>query len=42
MRPRSALLTIILAVILATTVIGVGTRMTVADATNDAPAMRSL
>lgn len=42
MRPKAAFYTILLAAILATTVIGVGTRVTSAQGTVDAPAMRSL
>lgn len=42
MRPKIALLTIVLAAVLATTVIGFGTRMTGTDHSYDAPAMRSL
>jgi len=40
MRPKTAFLTILLAAVLATTVIGIGTRSTHADV--DAPSMRSL
>ena len=40
MRPKIAFLTILLVAVLATTVIGIGTRATQADA--DRPAMRSL
>lgn len=42
MRPKTAFLTILLAAVLATTIIGVGTRSTSADITAPAPAMRSL
>jgi len=42
MRPKAALLTILLAAVLATTVIGVGTRVTNAQAPAEAPVMRSL
>lgn len=42
MRPKTAFLTILLAAILATTVIGIGTRVTSADSGQAVPAMRSL
>jgi hypothetical protein len=42
MRPKTAFLTILLAAVLATTVIGIGTRATQANADADKPTMRSL
>ncbi|TCT12753.1 hypothetical protein EDC22_102439 [Tepidamorphus gemmatus] len=42
MRPKTALLTIVVAAVLATTIIGVGTRTTNADINPPEPAMRSL
>lgn len=42
MRPKTAFLTILLAAVLATTIIGFGTRTTTADAASNVPAMRSL
>ncbi|WP_436641944.1 hypothetical protein [Microbaculum sp. FT89] len=42
MRPRTAFLTIVLAALLATTVIGLGTRATQAVAEAETPVMRSL
>ncbi|MEJ8574691.1 hypothetical protein [Microbaculum marinum] len=42
MRPKAAILTILLAALLATAVIGVGTRITSAADPVEIPAMRSL
>jgi hypothetical protein len=42
MRPRTAFLTILLAAVLATTVIGVGAHVTQAGSTLETPAQRSL
>lgn len=42
MRPKTALFTILLAAVLATTIIGLGTRSTNADVSPSVPAMRSL
>jgi len=42
MRPKTAFLTIVIAAVLASTVIGIGTRATHADIDAQTPAMRSL